>query len=155
MPNVKSSLYGELEVNEDSLIAFPLGLPGFEEYKKFALVAFPDATWLFVLQAVDNEHICFNVADPEIFFPDYAPDLAPTDLELLETSGDDELYAYVMLTIPKDFQQTTANLLSPIIINPRLKRAVQIVPARSKYTTRHLIFGSVNAPAKKAVGAGE
>lgn len=140
MVRIKTAPYGEIDIDDKYMIDFVYGLPGFEDYHRFALVPMEGTAYFLFLQSLDDTSICFTIADPEYFFPDYQPDISPVDIEALKTEADDDLLAYVILTIPKDFKKTTANLLSPIIINPRNHMGMQIVPVKSQYTTRHYLF---------------
>jgi len=135
-------------------LVFDYGLSGFEAYHRFALVAMEGVAYFLFLQSLEETTICFTIADPEYFFPDYQPDISPVDIEALKTETDDDLLAYVILTIPKDFKQTTANLLSPITINPRTHMGMQIVPVKSQYTTRHYLFPQDQQPLQSKL-AGE
>lgn len=148
---VKNALLGEIEVKDDEIIDFPQGIPGFESEKRFALLPVPGTEFFVLLQAVGEGGPCFTLADPEPFFPDYRPEVEEEHFNLIEAGPEDEVVAYVILTVPEDFTQTTANLMSPILINRSKKKGLQAVPSRSRYATRHRLFPEP-PPAKKAAG---
>lgn len=150
MPNVNSAYYGNIEVDDAAIIEFDRGIPGFEDHRRFALLPVQGNEFFFLLQSLHDPDICFTLADPEPFFPDYQPSLEPEDIKRVEAGPEDDIYVYVILTIPPDFKKTTANLMSPILVNPRTRKGVQAVPSRSHYTTRHRLFPE--KPARAADG---
>ena len=51
----------------------------------------------------------------------------------------------VIMTVPKDVMEITANLQGPVILNPDKRKGKQVVLADPKYETRQRLF-----PEKKA-----
>jgi len=152
---INSLYYGELEVVEEVVISFPHGLPGFENHRKFVLLPIKDVGSLYFLQSLAEKDICFTLADPEPFFQDYQPEFSVEDIETLTVKEEDELQAYVILTIPEDFKKSTANLLSPVLINTSRSIGMQIIPAKSVYTTKQLLFTANEAGEQTASAGGK
>src|SRR5690554_7346344 len=71
---INTKFYGELEINEEEIIQFPQGLPGFEEEKRFVYLQ-SEENFFGSLQAVDLETLGFVVISPFIICPDYHFDL--------------------------------------------------------------------------------
>lgn len=137
---VKTTRFGEIEVKEEHVIGFPLGLPGFEGEKRFILIETEEGSPFFFLQSTQTPDLAFIVANPRTFFSDYELHISAETLALLEVEQEEEMSIFVMLSVPEDFRQTTANLLAPILINLKLNRGVQSIPQQSPYLTRHYIF---------------
>lgn len=149
---VPSSLLGELEIEQSSIINFPEGIPAFEDQKQFVIVPLEENSPFYFLQSVQDEDLCLVIARPFSFFPDYEIEVADEELVRLEIEPSQKnLAIYVVLTIPEDFKLTTANLLAPIIINSENRQALQYVAIKSKYKSRHYIFGP---PASASAAAG-
>lgn len=138
---IRSSQLGEIETEEDRVISFPNGIPGFENDREYAIFSIDGDGPFYYMHAVRNPDLCLVLAVPFVFFPDYEPELSPESLDILEMeSSEQELAVFTVLTIPQNFKDTTANLLAPIIINPEKKKGVQHVPGNSRYQTKHRIF---------------
>jgi flagellar assembly factor FliW len=144
-------LLGELEYEKEDIITFPAGLPGLEEEKEFLILAMEEGSPLYCLQSLNNTSVCLILAQPFVFFPNYSIEIGDDELRRLECETEDnELAIYVVLTIPEDFKQSTANLLAPIIINSKNKKGLQFIAAKSDYNTRHKIFPSEQCSAAAA-----
>lgn len=147
---IKSALLGELELDEKEIIHFPGGIPAFEEQREFILLATGEATPFYYLQAVQNPHLCLAVAQPFTFFADYSIDIADEKLKILDFQGQaEDLLIYVVLTIPEDYQKSTANLMAPIVVNQASHKGLQFIATNSPYKTRHYLF-----PGQSEVAAG-
>lgn len=149
---IQTSLLGELEIDENLMITFNDGIPGFDHEKNFAILPMDDSNGpFFYLQSVTNSDLCLIIADPFTFFPDYEMDIADVELAKIGVEAGSNIIIYVILTIPEDFRLTTANLLAPVVINTENRQAMQYIAAKTGYTTRHLIF----RPQKQTAAAGE
>ena len=133
---------GEIEIDENRVITFPHGIPGFENDREYAIFPVVDEEGPFYyMHAVSNPDLCLVLAVPFVFFPDYELELPSENLEILGiVESERDLAVFVVLTIPGDFRDTTANLLAPIIVNPATRRGLQYVIENSRYQTKHPIF---------------
>lgn len=150
---VNSSLLGEIEIDAQDIIHFAEGIPAFEDYKQYIIIPLDEKSPFYYLQSVEEPELCLVIARPFGFFPDYEIEIADEELQRLDVQGEaGNLAIYVILTIPEDFQLTTANLLAPLVINPENRQAVQYVVVNAKYSTRHLIFKSEKTAAAAREG---
>jgi flagellar assembly factor FliW len=106
-------------------IDFLLPIPGFPGQRQFALVRLDENGLLYALTSVNDSTLRFLVVPPAPFFPDYAPEVDDETLELLGRPGADQLLLLLVVTAGED--NTTANLLAPIVIDQGNRRAVQVV----------------------------
>lgn len=130
--NIKTTRFGELEVNTHDIITLNDGLLGFENLKKFFIVDPGDSTLILWLQSTEDSSVAFPIIEPKIFKPDYVAKLVPNDLAALELENATEAKIYSILTIPADITKMSANLKAPVIINSDKKIAKQIVLQDSK-----------------------
>jgi len=149
---IKTKFFGEVDIDEEQLILFPFGLYGFEEYTRFVMLHDEeDESGIFRwLQSVDEELLCFTVMEPGLVCGDYSPKLPENALKRLGAEDGDtvdgEDFIYLVITVIYDeIENSTVNLLSPIIINSRKKVAAQTIlesyePQNSTYKTKHKIF---------------
>ena len=49
-------------------------------------------------------------------------------MQRLDCSQREELLLYVILTVPQDFRESTANLVAPLIINQESKKGFSLLP---------------------------
>lgn len=138
---LNTPLLGELEYQKEDIITFPTGLPGLEGEREFLILAMEEGSPLYYLQSLNNTSVCLILAQPFVFFPSYSVEIGEEELKRLECETEQEdLATYVVLTIPEDFKKSTANLLAPIIINSKNKKALQFIAVKSDYNIRHNIF---------------
>ena len=137
---VKTTRFGELELNPSDIITFHDGLLGFDQLKKYFVVDPGDSTLILWLQAVEDEKVAFPIIEPKIFKPDYIAKLLPADLNGLELESLNNAKLYSILTIPTNVVEMNANLKAPIVINSAKKVGKQIVLADSKLSVKHEMY---------------
>lgn len=137
---VKTTRFGELELNPSDIITFHEGLLGFDNLKKYFVVDPGDSTLILWLQSIEDEKVAFPIIEPKIFKPDYVAKLLPADLNGLELETLSNAKLYSILTIPASVVEMNANLKAPIVINSAKKVGKQIVLADSKLTVKHEMY---------------
>jgi flagellar assembly factor FliW len=142
------------------VIAFPQGLPGFEEEKEFLFVE-EEGTPLAHLESAQNKEIGFVLLRPQLFLSDYLQqiDLSPEEIELLEVEADDKLDVWVIMTLClSDLTKSTVNLRAPLLINPGASKAMQIILSEEGYSACQPLFADsaptaeTECPREGAVG---
>lgn len=149
---VQSRRLGPLEVDEQDIIRFPQGLPGFSDEKAFALLPYGPQSPFAFLQSTIESNLTFLVVDPFAFFADYQFELADDIALALGVSNEVPPQIFAIVSVPADSEKMTANLLAPIILNPQNRLAVQVVLDKTPFTTRHRLFPE-GFPQKPAKGA--
>lgn len=137
---VKTTRFGELEVNPTDLVTFAEGLFGFENLKKYFVVDPGDSTLILWLQSTEDEKVAFPIIEPKIFKPDYIAKLLPADLNGLDLETLTSAKLYSILTIPGNVTEMSANLKAPIVINSSKKIGKQIVLQDSKLSVKHEMY---------------
>ncbi|MFK2826309.1 flagellar assembly protein FliW [Bacillus sp. B190/17] len=137
---IATKYHGQVEIQEEDILSFPHGIPGFIDEKSFTLLAFPDNDSFFVLQSINTPALGFVVTNPFTFFPDYDIQLDDTTVEALDLQKPEDAAVYTILTVREPFNETTANLQAPVVININNKKAKQTILNDSRYQTRHLIM---------------
>lgn len=137
---VKTTRFGELEVNPNDIITFTEGLLGFENLKKYFVVDPGDSTLILWLQSTEDEKIAFPIIEPKIFKPDYIAKLLPADLNGLELDTLQTAKLYSILTIPANVTEMSSNLKAPVVINSAKKVGKQIVLQDSKLSVKHEMY---------------
>ena len=135
--------FGLIDVDESKLISFEEGIPGLDEYKRYALLQFEESYPIIWLQSVDEGGICLPVLDTFVVIKDYVFDIDEADVKELELKGPEDLHVVSVCVIPDDIKGMTANLAAPIIINTLLGKAKQIVLSGSDYNVRAPVFPDI------------
>jgi flagellar assembly factor FliW len=137
---IKTTRFGELEVNPNDIVTFAEGLLGFENLKKYFVVDPGDSTLILWLQSTEDEKVAFPIIEPKIFKPDYIAKLLPADLNGLDLDSLQNAKLYSILTIPANVTEMSANLKAPVVINSNKKVAKQIVLQDSKLSVKHEMY---------------
>lgn len=128
---------GRLEVSEEQLYHFPKGIPGFEEETEFVLIGLEE-TPFWVLQSVKEQELSFLLADPFNFYPNYEFELPDEEAEELRIQS--EVIIRSMITLKGKIEQSTINLLAPLVFNPSERTGKQIVIHSGPYHTKHILL---------------
>jgi flagellar assembly factor FliW len=130
-----------VRVSEDQIITFASGLPGFPDEHRFVLINDHLEAPFYCLHSVDNPSLAFVVTDPTALVPDYRPKNGARTMQELRASGPEDLQALVTLTIPPGRpREITANLMSPLLINPEQRLGKQVVIEKPHYSHQYPIL---------------
>ena len=125
---------------KEDIIKFPAGIPGFEEKKEFAIVQLPEFAPFEWLVCTDESGLRFAIINPMTFKPDYSPNIIKEQLDDLEIEKPEDLLLYTIVTIRENPEESTANLIGPVIINKSKRIGKQIIIEDDKYTTKEKIL---------------
>lgn len=120
--------FGTVEIEKTDIIDFTQSIFGFEAYKKFVIINdISIGTDIMWLQSLENKNVCFVVVNPFAVTENYNPVITKEQLKKVEANSEDSLSFAVIAVVPKDIKNTTVNLKSPIIINNKNKKALQVI----------------------------
>ena len=140
---IETIRFGTVDVDEKKLILFDEGIPGLEEYRKYALLQFEDSYPIIWLQSVDEGGICLPVLDTYAVLSGYVFHIDDEDVKTLGINGPEDLHVVSVLVIPEEIQRMTVNLAAPIIINTVTGKAKQILLSGSDYNVRVPVFHDI------------
>jgi len=124
---IDTKFLGETEIKEEDILTFEQGLLGLKDVTRFVLQPIDEDLPLAILQSVENKEIGFVIAYPFAFKEDYSFDLSEEDYEQLKIEKIEDVLTYTIVTMKETFQESTMNLLAPLIINMEKKFGKQIV----------------------------
>jgi flagellar assembly factor FliW len=133
---VPSERFGELDVDDDNVLSFLDGLLGFPDARRFAMVDAGDDQTYFWLQSIDDPSLAFLSVVPWAFFPDYEPVIDDVEQSALGLERAEDAMVLCLLSVQRDTDKITANLLGPLIVNANTRRGRQVVLAESGYPVR-------------------
>lgn len=137
---IQSSRFGELEIAPDDVVEFADGLLGFPACHRFTLLADPAHEPFMWMQSLDEPALAFVVIDPLLIEPDYRVETSSSDVEALALEDPGKARILVIVSIPEDPMDMTANLKGPLVINPESRKATQLVLVTDRYQTRHPVM---------------
>lgn len=143
MQKVKTSRFGEIEVKDDDVITLPSGLIGFPELKKYILLDHDKDSPFKWLQSLDDGAIAFVLINPLLFKPDYTVEVTEDEVSDLSIESEDDAVISVIITMPTNPQNMTANLKAPLVFNLKNRQGKQVILSNVDYTTRHNIMEEV------------
>ncbi len=137
---IESLKFGILEVPDDKVIKMARPILGFEQLATFCLVERDDARPFMWFQSVEEPAVSFVVVNPAVFFPEYRIEVNPAEIAEISIQNLEMVETYVIVTIPENAEEMTANLQGPIIINTENCLAKQLILVNSDYQVQHQVF---------------
>jgi flagellar assembly factor FliW len=138
-----------IDVPDERIFEFYPGLGAFEEHHNYALIIDDEESPIEWLQSLSDPDVCFPLIDPFSFQADYELAVPDADAKALGATTADDLLARAILTVRDPIEETTANLLAPIVLNAKTKLGRQILLQDSDYPIRAAVFGSLAAVASE------
>jgi flagellar assembly factor FliW len=132
---------GPLQIPEDQILNFSQGLLGLNDYQRYALLAPPETAPFHLLQCLDSPEVALLVAEPTSLVDKFPLNRIHSALEELKVRSPEELRVLVPLRIPPGQPlEVTANLVSPILINPKRRLGKQVVLENPQYSHRYRLL---------------
>jgi flagellar assembly factor FliW len=131
-----SKVHGEMQYEENNIITFNKGIPGFNELKKFVLLDLKEYEPFKLLQSLENDEISLIVTSPYEFFEDYEIKLGEETIKNLNIESTEQVMILTTVTLNSDVKKITTNLQGPIVINTSYNFGEQIVLDNSKYKVK-------------------
>lgn len=135
--------FGEIEIDDQTVLSFANGIPGFEAIKSYTLITVDNSPFMH-LQAVENGNLAFIVVSPFDFFPSYEFDLQERVTKELDITRDEQIKVLNMISIRHELSSATVNLTAPLIINTRNHKGTQYIIPDGKYSIQQPLFGKLS-----------
>lgn len=139
---IKTRFFGEIEIDENKVLTFNEGIPGFENLKKFLFMTDNDENSPFCwLQSIEDLDIVFTLFDIYTLMEEYEPKISYEEItnDIGEFEKEDILI-YVIANIPKDITKISVNLKAPVIINMKTNKAKQAISISEEYEIKTYIY---------------
>ena len=92
------------------------------------------------LQSLEEPSLCFLLFDPSSFNDFYKPEITEETEKLL---GSGDYACWTVLSLKEDFDESTVNLKSPVLLNTATGVAAQVI-LEQDYPVRHPILEGGN-----------
>lgn len=139
LSTITTERFGEVSFAETDVIEFPWGLPGFADQHRFLALSLDEQPNFVWLQSLDDAKIALPAADPWQIFNEYEPRMPAYAVEALELHNPEDFTILCVVVVTKDAQEMTMNLMAPIIVNLKTRRARQVMLENSGYSVRAAI----------------
>lgn len=150
MSKFKTTRFGEIEVLEEEVIKLPSGLIGFPELSRFILLDHDKNSPFKWLQSLDDGAIAFVLINPLLFRSSYTVEVTEAEVSDLELTSEEDAVISVIITMPSNPQNMTANLKAPLIFNLKNRMGKQIILNNPNYSTRHNVMDEMKMNSTQA-----
>jgi len=138
---INTKHFGEIELQEEKVIHFEEGLPGFDYLKKFIILESSGEDSPFKwLQSIDEPLLAFAIVNPFALKEDYDFILTDEMTGKLGISSENDVAVYAIVVVPEDLTKISMNLKAPVVVGIKSRKAAQIILDTDKYTVRHYIL---------------
>lgn len=143
MREIETRYFGTVGIEEEKIIHFPAGIPGFEEYKDYTIIYDIDSeeepffSWL---QCVTEKGLAFPIVNPFRVAEDYNPTVEDALLEPLGEFETEDLVVFLLATVPEDVKKATVNMKAPLLFNTKNRQAMQIIAENEDYEIKHMLI---------------
>ena len=142
MTKINSLTFGEIEIDDSTVYTFDGGIPGLSTIKRYAIVESEELAPFSWLQSCESPFISMMMLDPTLIDPTYKVRLNNEHEALIGQFTPDDVGVRVLVVVPQDPSQMTANLLAPIILNPKTLKGAQIVVEGTREMLRVKVISS-------------
>lgn len=132
-----SRCHGTIEYNENDVINFPKGLPGFENLKKFIIFTLEENKMFRMLHSIEDTEIGLIVVSPLQVIKDYQFELRKSEIKDLDLKEEKDAVVYNTVCLNKDIYKITVNLRAPIIINTKNNLGEQLILDNEEYNVKY------------------
>jgi len=144
MATVQTRYFGAVSPDAGLVIEFPVGLPAFEQERRFLAIEHPRTSPMVLLQSMSTPELCFLTLPVCAVDSAYELQMSADDLSVLNPAGSvqttqrGDIAVLALVVIGRD-GQIRANLMSPIVVNRETRRAVQAVRWDGVYAHDQLV----------------
>ena len=142
----ETKFFGKIDIEDDKIIEFPMGIIGFENLKKFALIYDSEKekrskiSWL---QSMEEPLMVLPVINPIDITEEYTPIIEDELTKTIGDPADADILILVTMSIPSDITKMTANLKAPIIINTVNRQYIQVIAENEDYLIKYNVYDAI------------
>ncbi len=127
---------------DEVIIRFPQGLIGFPDRKAFQLFEPVDGYPLKFLQSTEDPDLSFTCMDAAAVKMDYEVPLEDSVAQVLSLESPQDALVLLLMVVPADPSQMTADLAGPLVINTRTRIGVQVVLDSKQFQLQYPVFNA-------------
>ncbi len=142
MIRINNTRFGEVEVEDGTLIEFDQGLIGFPDEKLFVLLECDNNDCVGHLQSVATPWLAFPVMDAALLAPAY-PDPQPEVIADRAGLGNRDVAMLIILSNNDQEKRVEANLVAPLVVDLATRKGAQVTLDPYRYTARFQLAPTV------------
>lgn len=125
----------------DKVVDTQGSLLGFEQLNRFLVTVLEENSSYAFMQSLEDEYIGFIVASPFSSYTDYCFELEEKYQNQLDVKHPEQVLVLSIVTMHDSLEQSTMNLLAPLIVNIDNNKAIQIIMPHLNYSTKEPLLG--------------
>jgi flagellar assembly factor FliW len=129
---------------KNSTLDFGSSIYGFEELGQYKFEEMDSTNAFCLLKSVEDDNIGFVVISPFEVNPTYEFKLSEETIQELGIEQADDVLVLSIITIQRPFEQSTVNLLAPLVVNIRTGAGRQVVLNGVPYSVNTPLFPQRN-----------
>lgn len=140
-----SPIHGKMIYEENEIISFERGIPGFDYLKKFIIKEVGEDSPFSILQSIEDKDIGFIIISPFMINDKYEIKLNEEILKNLNIKKEEEVVLYSLVTLSEKVENITANLKAPLVININInsKKGEQYILDKEEYKIKTKVFNDL------------
>jgi flagellar assembly factor FliW len=123
---IHTTRFGNLEINDQQVLIFPKGLPGFEDLKRYVMIELEEYHPFLFMQSLEDPDLTFILVDPYPYVSDY-PSRDTIRKEAGWDTGETEHSLIRVIAAIARNGEITLNLLAPLLIHTRNNTGEQVI----------------------------
>lgn len=142
----ETKLFGTIDIEEEKILEFPMGIIGFENLKKFALIydsEREERSKISWLQSMEEPLLALPVISPYDIREEYNPIVEDELMKNIGDPADADVLIFVTMSIPSDLTKMTANMKAPIVINTVDRKAMQVIVENEDYEIKYNVYDAI------------
>jgi flagellar assembly factor FliW len=147
--NLSTSRFGKISIADEEIITLEEGLLGFEDYHRYVVLNTDDGSPFRWLQCVDDGNLAFVIIEPLSFMFEYDLEISDSDAEFIGLKCAEDAVLYVIVSIPQNPKDMTANLQGPLVINAANRKGRQVISSNSRHSVKARILDEMEKRAAK------
>jgi flagellar assembly factor FliW len=144
---IQSRYFGEIEVDDNTIITFEEGIFGFSNYHRFAIIY--DNEFFCWLQSVEDKEVALPMIQTTMIFTDYCPEVDDNMILKIGELNQEDLLIYTIVVVPENIENMTTNLKAPIIVNTKTNKGIQVI-LNEEYEVKHNLYDYLKQVKQKA-----
>lgn len=141
---IATTRFGEIDLPDESLITFPEGIVGFPHATGFVIFDCGDDGIFKWLQSVNVPELAFVICEATLIVPQYQIAIGRKEQDVLRLERPEDAAVCLILSIPPNPADMTANLVGPIVMNAESRLGMQLVLVNPEYDTRYRVFAAAD-----------
>ena len=138
---LKTTKFGEVEIDKNTIFDFVSPIIGFSDLTKYTIIDYKPESPFKWLQSIEDMDLAFPVTLCSFFNIDYQFDIPDEEAQKLDIQNPDDVFVCNIANIPMSNPQgATINMLAPIVINIKNKKAMQLVLKNTDFQVRYKLF---------------